>query len=734
MERVYREIARDVARVSGAALAQVVVVESDATGSPRSRCAAVEGSAVAAARDALLALFAADPGAGPAEPLLQPAPPPRVVAPCEEGLVRLLGGGRGPEPRSVFHRLGAAPPHVVLLRVVLPGRMGGAALRALDAAARLAAGRLDAEWRRREGATRSAAHRAFLESAGEAILVADAATGRILEGNQKLCELTGRRAGELTRLRLDQLLEHPLLSGASLLGHLASAPVVREEEARLRRRRGEAVPVALTTARIELTGRAVLHVIARDVTRERRALADLREARDTLAGLQGAGAQLMGETDEAGVFGVLARELVRLGYHSGVLGPAPEGGPALAWRFTSLSPPAQRALERSLGGPLGDLRIDPATAPLVRRCLAEGRPVVSDRARPAVRQLFGGGGLEQLRVMGRVLGFRRVILAPLGRPGKPGGVLVVAAPRLRHNDLDAIDAFSQQASIALEKARLVAALREERTRLESEVERRTRELTLAVGALEETGRRRDHFLANVSHELRTPLVTVLGWSELLLGEKLGPLVPRQRAALEVVAASSRRLRGFIDELLELERHELTRGALELKPFEVGGVLNQSIMALAPRYAERGLRLRARVARGTPRVYGDRERILQALVNLLVNAERYSPVGGVVRVAAARVRPGRIEIAVADHGAGIPEEHLPHVFERFYQVRDDRSANHRGGALGLGLAIVKSIVEAHGGTVRVRSRLGRGTTFTLSLPSEEVLDGPAVIPEPIAAER
>ena len=723
MDRIYREIARDVARVSGAALAQVGVVRTLPGGGWAVRTVFEGPGLPGASRIAIRDLLAHQHGLGVASPLLEPSPPPRVIAPCEPELAALLHGVRDPGARSIFLRLGDGPAGPVLLRVVLAGRIAGSSLRAADAAARLAAGRLEAEALRRGDLHREAAHRAFQESAGEAIFVVDAATGRILEGNQKLWELTGRQARDLARLTLDRLLEHPVHSGPALLAHLASAPVVREDEARLRRRRGEPIAVSLTTARIGLEDRAVLHVIARDVTRERRALAELREARDTLAGLHGAGAALMVETEEAGIHGALARELLRLGFHSGVLAPAPEGGPLLAWRFTSLTPPVQRALERVLGGSLGAIRIDPATSPLVRRCLEEGRPIESDSARPAVRQLLGGGGLEQLRVMGRLLGFRRVILAPLRRAGRAEGVLVVAAPKLRRSDLEAIDAFAQQASIALEKARLFAALREERARLESEVERRTRELTLAVRALEEAGRRRDHFLANVSHELRTPLVTVLGWADLLLGERLGSLAPRQRAALEVVASSGRRLKGFIEELLELERHELTRGALSFAPFEIGDVLTQAVMALAPRYAERGLRLRVRVARETPRAFGDRERILSVVTNLLVNAERYSPDGGLVRVAAAQVRPGRIEVSVADQGSGIPPEHLPHVFERLYQVRDDQASKHRGGALGLGLAIVKGIVEAHGGTVSVRSHVGRGSTFRFSLPTEEALASP-----------
>jgi PAS domain S-box-containing protein len=550
------------------------------------------------------------------------------------------------------------------------------------------------------------------------MLVVDPRSGRILEGNRKLCELTGLRPSELRRLTLGKVLAHPLHDGPALLAHLASDRIVRDDEARLLRvrARGEPVPVAITTARIELPGRAVLHVIARDVTRERRALTELRQARDTLAALHLAAAHLQVERGEEGVYAVLGRELARLGFHCLVLTPAAPGSAVLSWRFSSFTAPMRRAFERILGRPLADVRVDVAASPLVRRCVASGRTVHTDRARNAARELLGGATAAELRALGRHLGFRRVVLAPLKGDGRPAGVLAVAVPRVRRSDPDAIDAFARQASLALDRARLVDALRHERSRLESEVERRTRELSEAVRALEESSRRKDHFLANVSHELRTPLVTVLGYTDLLATGKLGPLAEPQRTALGVVASSGRRLKGFIEELLALERHELTRHQLALAPFELGDLLTQASLALAPRFAERGLRLRVRVARGTPPALGDRERILQVLVNLLVNAERYSPERGVVRAAAARAPGGAVAVAVTDRGRGIAPEHLPQIFERLYQVRDDRPARREGGALGLGLALVKSIVEAHGGAVDVRSKVGRGTRFRFTLPA------------------
>jgi PAS domain S-box-containing protein len=735
MHRILREIARDVTRVTGAPIAQILIIRPhDGEGRAETLASCTAPPVTAALAAEVVHALEEDPGAAAAAPLLGDEPPPRVIAPSGPSLDALAARALGtPATVSVFHRLASGLHGVTLLRVVLPAAPRGAALHALDAAARLAAGRVEAEGFRSEIAGWNAAYRTFQEGAGDAILVVHALTGRVLEANEKMSELAGVGRRELVRRTLGELLEHAILDPAALLARLGSGRVVREDEARIRRRRGEAVPVAITATRFELQGEPVLHLLARDATRERRALAELRQAKDTLAALHLAGAHLTVETDEAAIYGVLARELSRLGFHSGVLAPALDGGSGLVWRFLSFPLPVRRQFERVLGRPVDAARVDPIAVPLVRRCLVERRTVHTDATRGTVQALLGGATPRQLRRLGRLVGIRRVILAPLRREGRPVAVLVVAAPKPRKGDPEAIDAFALQASIALEKARLFGALREERARLETEVDRRTAELTRAVAALEETDRRKDNFLANISHELRTPLVTVLGYADLLLAEKLGEVGPRQRAALQVVATSARRLKAFIEELLDLSRHELTRDAYAFAPCDLSDVVTQAILALAPRFSERGLRVRARVARRTPRVWADRERILQVLVNLLANAERYSPDGSPIRVAAAEVAPGRVAISVSDRGAGIAPEHLDNIFDRLYQVRDDRSPRHKGGALGIGLAIVKSIVEAHGGEVTVRSRVGRGTTFRFTLPPPRD-DAPGDAPAATTAAR
>jgi PAS domain S-box-containing protein len=722
--RLLSDIARDAAVLGGAPLAQLLLAGAEAAAVP-----AFDAPGLDPAHRAALARFLArSPGAAaPEKPRGRRA---RAVA-VEPELARLLGAAPQPALRAVLLPVGSPRAPQAWIRFVRPGRPDRAALRAYRAAARVAAARLEAEGLQRQLRVREAAYRRYQESAGEAILVVDPVTGQVLEGNAKACELTGLGPAALRRAVVGRLVEHPQMDAAGVLDWLAGRSPTRDDQAFLRRRRGELVPVSLTAARIELGERSVIHIIARDVTRERRALSELRQAKETLAALGLAGAHLMVETDQRAVYGVICRELLRLGFHSAVL-EAEHGGvqPHAPFRyaFTSFGPRLQHATERLLGRQLSSLRLVPESSPLLRRVVATGRLVQTDRARSAARELFGGASDAQVKVLFRLLGLRHVLLAPLRYDEGISGILVVAAARLRRSDPEAIDAFALQASIALEKARLFAELRQQHAVLESEVERRTRELTLAVRALQELDRRKDNFLANVSHELRTPLVTVLGYADLMLAEKIGEVSDRQRECLRTVVSSARRLRSFIDELLEFSRHELTKDGLAFEAFEVGEVLAQAARSLAPRFHERGISLRQRVARGTPPAWGDRDRVLQVLTNLMTNAERYASQGGRVWIAASRVRLGRIGVSVSDDGAGIPAEHLSRIFDRLYQVGDAGRPREAGTGLGLGLAIARNIVEAHGGTIAVRSRVGRGTTFRFTLPSAEDLPEPAPAPE------
>ena len=148
-------------------------------------------------------------------------------------------------------------------------------------------------------------------------------------------------------------------------------------------------------------------------------------------------------------------------------------------------------------------------------------------------------------------------------------------------------------------------------------------------------------------------------------------------------------------------------------------VEQATAALYPRLLERRVTLKARIDPKTPSAFGERDRMVQVLSNLLFNAERHCQPGGRLRVAVAGGN-GRVRVSVADNGSGIAPEHRERIFERLYQVGDRALAREKGAGLGLGLAIAKSIVEAHGGRIWVDGRLGRGSRFRFEIPSAEMI--------------
>ncbi|HEY5677987.1 MAG TPA: HAMP domain-containing sensor histidine kinase, partial [Myxococcales bacterium] len=183
-------------------------------------------------------------------------------------------------------------------------------------------------------------------------------------------------------------------------------------------------------------------------------------------------------------------------------------------------------------------------------------------------------------------------------------------------------------------------------------------------------------------------------------------------------SSGKRLRAFIEELLDFSRFELTRESMTFQPFDLREAVTQALAGLAPRFLERRLNVRQRVPSETPPVLGDRDRILQVLTNLMTNAEKHCRDGGKI-VIDVQQRRGFALVSVTDNGSGIPPAHLAKVFDRLYQVGDVKDARSREQGLGLGLNIVKSIVEAHGGEVSVQSELGKGSTFAFTLPLADV---------------
>jgi two-component system phosphate regulon sensor histidine kinase PhoR len=219
--------------------------------------------------------------------------------------------------------------------------------------------------------------------------------------------------------------------------------------------------------------------------------------------------------------------------------------------------------------------------------------------------------------------------------------------------------------------------------------------------------RRD-FVANASHELKTPVAAVRVLAETLL-TALPDDPDAGRRFAERIGREAERLDALVRDLLDLSRVE--RGTLDVEPVDLVGLAKEVVGGYADRAEERRIKLRSELQPNVA-MRGDRAQLGLLLSNLVDNAVRYTPARGTVCV---RLDAGesRAVLQVTDTGEGIPESELPRVFERFYRV--DKARARQTGGTGLGLAIVRHVAESHGGAVKVDSELGRGTTFTVTLP-------------------
>jgi two-component system sensor histidine kinase BaeS len=232
-----------------------------------------------------------------------------------------------------------------------------------------------------------------------------------------------------------------------------------------------------------------------------------------------------------------------------------------------------------------------------------------------------------------------------------------------------------------------------------------------AGSLQHAEEIRRQLLADVAHELRNPLATVESYVEALADGVL-PATDENWSAIQ---AETLRLSRLVDDLQQVSRAEAHQLDMHPTPTPPSELVNAAVRAAGPAYAAQGVTVDTSTESSLPPVVVDRERIAEALANLLSNALRHTPGSGRVEVRAIRGYGDFVELAVADSGEGIAAEHLGRVFERFYRV--DPARSRASGGTGIGLAIARAIVEAHGGTIVATSEgTGRGATFTMRLPT------------------
>jgi signal transduction histidine kinase len=257
--------------------------------------------------------------------------------------------------------------------------------------------------------------------------------------------------------------------------------------------------------------------------------------------------------------------------------------------------------------------------------------------------------------------------------------------------------------------------RDELGALGANVNRMNDELQRLYRELEAASRHKSEFLANMSHELRTPLNAILGFSQVLREQLFGEVNEKQAEYLEDILSSGNHLLSLINDVLDLSKVEAGQVELEVRRFSLREALERGMVMVRERATQNGVQLGLGVDPRLDIVEGDERRVLQVVFNLLSNAVKFTPAGGRVDVEATHL-DGEVRVSVADTGPGIAPEDRERIFEEFQQT--EVGSRQREGT-GLGLALSKRLVELHGGRIWVESELGEGSTFTFTLPAEEV---------------
>ena len=225
---------------------------------------------------------------------------------------------------------------------------------------------------------------------------------------------------------------------------------------------------------------------------------------------------------------------------------------------------------------------------------------------------------------------------------------------------------------------------------------------------------RREFVANVSHELRTPLTNIRSYAE-TLADNAGELPPdTEKNFLGVILNESDRMTHIVQDLLTLSRFDSGRSELKLAPFSFGQAVQDVYNAILMEAQRHGHQVELKLPATLPDIVGDRERIVQVMMNIVSNSIKYTPDGGHIRISAGQW-PGKVWMEVADNGIGIPEADRGRIFERFYRV--DKARSRESGGTGLGLSIAKEIIDRHEGVIELLDRPGPGLTVRITLLTE-----------------
>jgi PAS domain S-box-containing protein len=255
----------------------------------------------------------------------------------------------------------------------------------------------------------------------------------------------------------------------------------------------------------------------------------------------------------------------------------------------------------------------------------------------------------------------------------------------------------------------------ERRQIEADRTRLIAEAQMAREAAETANRAKDEFITQITHDLRSPLNAILGWTKVLRTRSVNQQVTAE--ALSTIEQSAEKQKHMIEDLLDVSRIVTGKLRLDVKPVSLGEVIRSAMEVMRPACEAKELDCETELATDADAITGDPARLEQVIWNIVSNAVKFTPPRGRVKIRLERADP-HVQITISDSGQGIQPDHLPHIFNRYWQPAG--SDRRRASGLGLGLSLTRHIIELHGGTVRAESEgEGKGTKFVINLPYRAV---------------
>jgi two-component system, sensor histidine kinase and response regulator len=321
-------------------------------------------------------------------------------------------------------------------------------------------------------------------------------------------------------------------------------------------------------------------------------------------------------------------------------------------------------------------------------------------------------------------GVRAQVISPLLVQDRLWGLLIA------HNcgqpydwqprEVEFLEQVTEHLAIAIHQAQLYQQLQGQKHTLEEQVTQRTQELSAALAETQVANRVKGEFIATMSHELRTPLTCVIGMSATLIRWSLGPLNDKQRSYLQTIHDSGEHLLELINDILDFSQAESGKAVLNLSEFSITALAQQSVQTLREA-AEKGeiqLRLNLKILPHRDRFVADARRVKQILFNLMSNAIKFTPADGEVTLR-VWVEPNAVIFQIEDSGIGIPTAQQSLLFQKFQQLDTSYRRSYEGA--GLGLALAKQLVDMHRGWIEVSSEEGKGSTFTVEIPNQTIVN-------------